>query len=42
MSGSAPFLTDIEKGKDLKKTNTNEKNHLPTKEEIEAEKKAGN
>ena len=38
MSGSAPFLTDIEKGKDLKKTTTAEKNALPTKEEIAAEK----
>eukprot|EP00344_Euplotes_crassus_P002449 CAMPEP_0196994910 /NCGR_PEP_ID=MMETSP1380-20130617/1126_1 /TAXON_ID=5936 /ORGANISM="Euplotes crassus, Strain CT5" /LENGTH=41 /DNA_ID= /DNA_START= /DNA_END= /DNA_ORIENTATION= len=40
MSGQAPFLADIEKGKDLKKVDTQEKVHLPTKEEIEAEKNA--
>jgi len=33
------FLNDIEKGKDLKKTTTAEKNKLPTKEDIENEAK---
>jgi len=39
MSGQPAFLNDIEKGKDLKKTTTAEKNKLPTKEDIEHEKK---
>jgi hypothetical protein len=39
MSGQPAFLNDIEKGKDLKKTTTAEKNKLPTKEDIENEKK---
>ena len=41
MSGSAAFLTNINEaaGANLKKTTTAEKNHLPSKEDIEAEKK---
>jgi hypothetical protein len=39
MSGSPAFLGELDKHKDLKKVTTAEKNVLPTKEEIEAEKK---
>ncbi|KAL3972826.1 ubiquitin-conjugating enzyme E2 N [Sarotherodon galilaeus] len=42
MSDSNPVNQEVEQfnKQKLKKTNTQEKNHLPTKEEIEAEKKA--
>ena len=40
MSGAPSFLADIEKPKELKKVTTQEKSHLPTKEDIEAEKTA--
>ncbi|XP_013861490.1 thymosin beta-a [Austrofundulus limnaeus] len=42
MSDANPVNEEVEhfNKKQLKKTNTQEKNHLPTKEEIEEEKKA--
>lgn len=40
MSGAPGFLNDVEKPHHLKKVNTAEKTHLPTKEEIAAEKAA--
>ena len=40
MSGAPGFLNDVEKPHHLKKATTNEKTHLPTKDEIAAEKAA--
>jgi len=45
MSGTqTDFINELNKDQKsrLKKTETKEKNHIPTKEEIEAEKKGGN
>jgi len=38
MSGAPGFLSDVEKPHSLKKVSTNEKNSLPTKEDLAAEK----
>ncbi|XP_053180062.1 thymosin beta 1 [Scomber japonicus] len=42
MSDDNPVKEEVQQfnKKSLRKTSTNEKNHLPTKEEIEEEKKA--